>query len=233
MREKLEQIIQEQIKQDILEEVTIGEWSSPAILVCKSGNNGMRLVIDYRGLNSQTFDQVLVIPRIDSILDDIGQGQPRFFPTLDLEKGFHQMNLHPDSRQYTAFTTPHRKYQYKRLPMGLKNSPMSFQLLMNQVLSGIRFKSCIVYLDDICCYSKTFDDHLLHLYQIFLRLRKHNLKLKSTKCLFARAEVPFLAPILTPEGIKLDPGKISVFTAYPRPLLKTSLTILRSDGILP
>ena len=64
----------------------------------KSGNNGMRLVIDYRGLHIQTIDQVLVIPRIDSILDDIGQGQPRFFSTWVLEKGFHQMNLHPDSR---------------------------------------------------------------------------------------------------------------------------------------
>ena len=132
MREKLEQIIQEQIMQDILEEVTLGEWSSPAILVRKSGNNGMRLVIDYRGLNSQTIDQVLVIPRTDSILDDIGQGQPRLFSTLDLEKCFHQMNIHSDSRQYTAFTTPHGKYQYKRLPIGLKNSLMPFQLLMNQ-----------------------------------------------------------------------------------------------------
>ena len=102
--------------------------------------------------------------------------------------------------------------------MTLKNSPMSFQLLMNQVLSGISFKSCIVYLDDICCYSKTFEDHVLHLYQIFLRLRKYNLKLKSTKCFFARAEVPFLGHILTPEGIKPDPGKNSAFTTYPRPV---------------
>ena len=100
--------------------------------------------------------------------------------------------------------------------MRLKNSPMSFQLLMNQVLSGIRFKSCIVYLDDICCYSETFADHVLHLYQMFLRLKKYNLKLKSAKCLFARAEVPFLGHILTPEGIKPDTGKISAFTTYPR-----------------
>ena len=217
MRSEMERIVKEQVDQDIIEETTAGEFASPALLVKKKGNDGMRLVIDYRGLNAQTIDQCLVIPRLDSILDDIGQGHPKYFSTMDLQSGFHQIGLHEDSKPLTAFLTPHAKYQYKRMPMGLKGSPMSFQSLMDQVLAGIRFKFCLAYLDDICCYSRDFETHLLHLKEVFLRLRKANLKLKPSKCLFARAKVPFLGHILTPSGILPDPDKISAFRTYPVP----------------
>ena len=171
MRSEMERIVKEQVDQDIIEETTAGEFASPALLVKKKGNDGMRLVIDYRGLNAQAIDQCLVIPRLDSILDDIGQGHPKYFSTMDLHSGFHQIGLHEDSKPLTAFLTPHAKYQYKRMPMGLKGSPMSFQSLMDQVLAGVRFKFCLAYLDDICCYSRDFETHLLHLKEVFLRLR--------------------------------------------------------------
>ena len=114
----------------------------------------MRLVIDYRGLNAQTIDQCLVIPRLDSFLDDIGQGYPKYFSTMDLQSEFHLIGLDQNSKELTAFLTPHAKYQYKRMPMGLKGSPMTFQSLMDKVLAGIRFKFCLAYLDDICCCSR-------------------------------------------------------------------------------
>ena len=111
MRTEMKRIVQEQVDQALIEETTIGAYASPALLVKKKGGDGMRLVVDYRGLNDQTIDHCLVIPRLDSILDDIGQGNPKFFSSLDLQGAFHQIALHKDSKALTAFLTPHGKFQ--------------------------------------------------------------------------------------------------------------------------
>ena len=206
-RKTMDDIVQEQLRQGLIEETFEGEWASPQLLVRKA-NGAMRLVIDYRGLNAVTIPQVIRIPRIDDIIDTVGQGKPKYFSCFDLQSGFHQVPLDAKSRKYTAFTTHSGKYRYRRLPMGLRNAPSSFSALVEVLLRGISYKYVVAYIDDICCFSPTFESHLEHLREIFVRLRQANLKLKPKKCAFAKDKIKYLGHIVSSDGIATDPDKI-------------------------
>lgn len=86
------------------------------------------------------------------------------------------MELDEDSRQKAAFITQGGVYEWKRMPFGLTNSPILFQTLMSNVLRGLNWKSVLVYVDDILIFSRSFDEHLTHLAQVFDRLKEANLK---------------------------------------------------------
>ncbi len=233
MRQEMNKIIQEQIRQGIIEESKDSPWSSPALLVAKKAHGkgqdkSYRLVIDYRALNACTIPLCLRLPRLDEVMDEIGQSHPKYFTTLDLQSGFHQMDLHKDSRDKTGFLTHTSKYVYKRLPMGLRNSPVYFQSLMDSLFAGQKFTQMMIYMDDLICFSETIEQHISHLRDIFIRLREAGLKLKTSKCCFARSQVAFLGHVLSPAGISPDPEKISAFTTYPVP--KTVTQIRRFVG---
>jgi len=127
----------------------------------------MRMVIDYRGLNA--------LPRLDDVLDALGETKPKYFLELDLTQGFHQIPLDEESRDKTAFLIPgtngvSSKWRYRTLPQGLSNSPATFQNLMDLVLRGVQFRFVMSYIDDIIIYSSTFEQHLDHLKQVLDRL---------------------------------------------------------------
>lgn len=118
------------LDEDIIEP-SISSYNSPILLVPKkSGNNEKkwRLVVDFRQLNKKLLADKFPLPRIDAILDQLGRA--KYFTTLDLMSGFHQIPLDHDSRKYTAFSTPNGHYAFKRLPFGLNISPNSFQRMM-------------------------------------------------------------------------------------------------------
>ena len=176
-----------------------------------TGQRKRRLVVDYRALNACAIPLCLRLPRLDGTMDDIGQSSPQYFTTLDLQSGFHQMELHPESRDKTGFLTHTSKYVYKRLPQGLRNSPIFFQSLMDTICKGVKFTKMMVYLDDLIIFSKNFKDHLQHLREVFTCLRNSGLKLKPSKCYFARRKIEFLGHVLSPEGISPDPKDFCSF----------------------
>jgi hypothetical protein len=153
IREEMNQLIKAQIELGILEEAQDGAWASPALLVKKPGGRGYRLVCDYRALNAVTIPQFLRIPRIDDVFDAIGENQPKYFSVLDCTQGFHQIPIHPDSKEKTGFITSSGKYQYKTMPQGIRNAPMVFQSLMDRVFRGVNFKYVMCYIDDMCLFS--------------------------------------------------------------------------------
>ena len=114
---------------------------------------------------------------------------------------------------------PHRtvSLSFEVMPFGLCNAPSTLQRLMETTLRGLQWKICLIYINDVIIYSKTFSDHLLHLATVFDRLRTAGLKLKSSKCKFGCRTVPYLGFVATPEGIKPDASKVECVTAYPIP----------------
>ena len=96
------------------------------------------------------------------------------------------MPISPDSTRFTAFNTCFGTFKFLRLPMGLRTSLNSFQLLMDKVLHGLKFQSVLCYLDDILIFSETFESHLNDLKEVFSRLREAGLKLGPSKCRFAK-----------------------------------------------
>lgn len=198
---------------------SISPYSSPVWIVPKkadaSGKKKFRMVIDYRKLNENTIEDKYPLPRIDEILDNLGRCT--YFTTLDLAQGFHQIEMHPDSIEKTAFTVNNGHYEYVRMPFGLRNAPSTFQRVMDNVLREHLHRICFVYMDDIVIFSKSLQEHMTHIKSIFSKLREFNLKVQLDKSEFACKSVAFLGHIITDKGIKPNPSKIEAIQKFPIP----------------
>ena len=172
-------------------------WSAPVVLVTKK-DGGTRFSVDYRRLNLATVKDAYPLPRIDDTLDMLAGKQ--WFSTLDLASVYWQVSLSPDARCKTPFATHSGLFQFKVMP---------FERLMDQVLQGLRWSCCLVYLDDIISFETTFEDALDNLTLIFERLRSYGLQLKSTKCHLFQTSVPFLGHVVGRKGLECDPRKIA------------------------
>ena len=205
--------IQTMLKQGLIEP-SRGEWASNIVLVLKKDKT-FRFCIDYRKLNASTRKDVFPLPRIDASLDALGGAT--WFSTLDFRSGYYQVPLNRKDAHKTAFISLSGSYQWKVLPMGLCNSASTFQRLMNMVLAGLTYTSCLVYLDDIIKMSTTLDEHLDRLAEIFLRIRAAKLKLRPDKCKMLRREVTFLGHVVSAEGIAMDANKLAVVRDWATP----------------
>jgi len=97
------------------------------------------------------------IPLPTDILDQLEK--PKYYSTLDLAPGYHQVPMNPADRRKTAFSTDKGHYKFLLLPFGLKSAPGTFQRLMNKVLSGLNGLKAFVYLDDIIIYIQDLPDN--------------------------------------------------------------------------
>lgn len=107
------------------------------------------------------------------------------------------MGISSESTKYTAFNTCFGTYKFKRLPMGLKTSPNSFQMLMDKVFSGMTFRSVLCYIDDAIVASSTFEEHIKDLNEVLQRLKNAGLKINSKKCVFAQSSCKFLGHVVS------------------------------------
>ena len=156
-------------------QTSVSEWASAPVLIRKKYLS-VRYCIDYRSLNAKTVKDAFPLPRIEECLDML-QGV-RFYSTLDLASGYWQLELEPEDRHKTAFTTKPGLFEHVKMGFGLCNAPVTFQRAMNLVLSGLTWKSVISYLDDIIVLGNNYNQSLTHLEQVFQRLRQYRLKLK-------------------------------------------------------
>ncbi|CAB0043096.1 unnamed protein product [Trichogramma brassicae] len=135
-RDEMRKHVQELIENDISE----SPYNSPLwILPKKAGPDGVkkwRLVIDFRALNEKTIASAYPLPQITEILDQLGKS--KYFSTLDLQSGFYQVPIDPADEHKTAFSTPFHHLQFRRMALGLKGSPGTFQALMDKVLTGLQ-----------------------------------------------------------------------------------------------
>lgn len=202
-------------------------WSSPVVPVLKKasvdgGTPEIRMCIDYRQLNKKTRPSNFPMPDLtESLYSSHGS---RYYTTLDLLKGYYQCPLEESSKKYTAFSTPHGHFQFRRLSFGLKNSSFAFQKNMQSILEDFCFRNVIVYIDDVLIMSKTFEEHVKLVGKVLHTLADHGIKIKTSKCNFFKENVKFLGHVIGINGIRKAPEYVKDILDYPRP---TNVTELR------
>ncbi|MFG1588199.1 reverse transcriptase family protein [Staphylococcus aureus] len=126
---------------------------------------------------------------------------------IDLKSGYWQVGLHPEDKEKTVFSTGEGLWQFTVMPFGLCNAPATFERLMEQVLKGLNWKTCLVYLDDIIIIGKTVEDHLNNLREVFQRLKDAGMRLSPKKCSLFE-EVKYLVHIVSEKGISTDRSSV-------------------------
>jgi ribonuclease HI len=193
---------------------SVSPFGAP-ILFAKKKDGGLRLCVDYRALNLLTVKNRYPLPRIDDLLDRLSGA--KVFSKIDLRSGYHQIRIAPSDVHKTAFRTRYGHFEWNVLPFGLCNAPATFQRLMQDVFRAYLDVFVVVYIDDICVYSKTPSDHVRHLTTVFETLRKHQLYARLDKCVFGQKQIEFLGHIVSGNGVATDPVKTSAVQRWPTP----------------
>lgn len=211
------QIIQAEVNKMLTKgiiEPSSSPWASPVVLV-KKKDNTWRFCIDYRHLNRITKKDVYPLPRIDDALDCLHGA--RYFSSIDLRSGYWQIAVDEKDQEKTAFITPDGLYQFKVMPFGLCNAPATFERMMDSLLHGFKWSTCLCYLDDVLVFAPTFETHLERLSAILDVFRKAGLQLNSSKCHFGRRQITVLGHLVDASGVRPDPEKIRAVTSFPVP----------------
>jgi hypothetical protein len=132
----------------------------------------------------------------------------KWFSALDLKGECWQVDVHPDDKEQTAISTGQGLWQFTVMPFGLCNAPATFDKLMETVLRGFTYDSCLVYVDDLTVIGRTFQERLLNLRKVFQRFREARLKLIPEKCQHMQKEVRNLGHIVSPERKTTDPEEL-------------------------
>ncbi|MCG7874805.1 MAG: RNase H-like domain-containing protein, partial [Candidatus Thiodiazotropha endolucinida] len=190
-------------------------FSSNIVLVRKK-DNSLRFCIDFRKLNARTVPDAYSLPRIDETIDCLAGS--KYFSKLDLRASYWQVPVREQDKNKTAFSVgPLGFYECNRMAFGLTNAPSTFQRLMERCMGELNLRDCLIFLDDIIVFSKTFEEHCQKLEAVFSRLSQHNLKLKGSKCELFRDRVKYLGHIVSASGVETDPDKIAPLKDWPVP----------------
>ena len=210
-------------------EPSSAEWGAPVFFITKKVVPGsppgtpkeLRMVVDFRRINAQTHAHSGTIPNIADLHSRLGQA--KYFTSLDLTSGYHQVRIADEDVPKTSFRTPMGfLFCWRVVCFGLRNAPQTFQALMNKLLRPYS-DFCMVYIDDLCIFSSTAAEHVAHVRGILQVLKDNRLYAKPKKCRFAQEELHFLGHVVTAQGIKPDPAKVAAVQDWPVPRDTTEL----------
>jgi len=209
--------VKRQLEADVIER-TASEWSFPDVLVPKKDGT-LRFCVDYGLLNVVTKKDSNPLPRMDECIDYLAEATA--FSTLDCNAGYWQVAIAPEDRKKTAFECHNGASQYKRMPLGLTNAPATLQRALEIILFGVKWQSCLIYLDDVIVYSQTEEEHIGHVDHVLRLRREAGVTLRLPKCLLFCTTVEYL-------GHEIQPGRLGVMDAHTRALREAHFPTNRS-----
>ena len=195
-------------------------WGAPVLFV-KKKDGSMRMCIDYRGLNNLTTKNKYPLPRIDELFDQLQGSQ--VYSKMDLRQGYYQLRVREEDIPKTAFNSRYGHYEFVVMPFGLTNAPASFMDLMHRTFKHYLDKFVVIFIDDILVYSKSKEEHAIHLRMVLQTLKEHQLYAKFSKCEFWLPEVKFLGHKISGDGIQVDPDKIDTVLQWKQPETPTEV----------
>ncbi|UTT89148.1 hypothetical protein NDA17_005448 [Ustilago hordei] len=187
---------------------------SPVLFIPKK-DGGLRLCVDYRGLNEITVKNRAPLPLIKEQLFLLRKA--RIYTKLDLRAAYNLIRIAKGDEWKTAFGTQLGLYEYLVMPFGLANAPAHFQSFINDIFRDIIGVYVVVYLDDFLIFSDTEEVHVKHVTEVLTHLRSNRLFAKLSKCEFHTKTVKFLGYIIKPTGIEMDPEKVCTVKEWPMP----------------
>ncbi|UTT89380.1 hypothetical protein NDA17_000487 [Ustilago hordei] len=185
------------------------------VLFVPKKDGGLRLCVDYRGLNEITVKNRAPLPLIEEQLFLLRKA--RIYTKLDLRAAYNLIRIAKGDEWKTAFGTQLGLYEYLVMPFGLANAPAHFQSFINDIFRDIIGIYVVVYLDDFLIFSDTEEAHVTHVTEVLTRLRSNRLFAKLSKCEFHTKTVEFLGYIIKPTGIEMDPEKVRTVKEWPMP----------------
>ncbi|GKD53267.1 putative reverse transcriptase domain-containing protein, partial [Tanacetum coccineum] len=189
-------------------------WGAPVLLL-KKKDISLCMFIDYRALSNLTIKNRYPLPKINDLFDQL-QGS-HYFSKIDHWSGYHQLRVHEDDIPKTAFRTRYGHFKFTVMPFGLTNAPAVFMDIRNRVWKPYLDKFVNVFIDDILIYSKSKEEHEVHLRLVLELLKKEKLYAKFSKCGFLLQEVHFLSHVVNQNGIHMDPSKIEAVKNWKAP----------------
>ena len=189
-------------------------YASRTVIAPKK-DGSLRMCVDYRDVNAQSEKDAFPLPRIDQVWPLLSKA--KYFASLDLLMGYHQVVMDPKDRAKTAFLTHRGLFVYNVMPFGLCNAPATFQRLMEKILGSLIGNGVLVYLDDILIYAETPEQLLDILSEVLKRLAAAGLKCKPSKCSLFTKQVNYLGHIVSKEGINPEPAKLEKIKQWPKP----------------
>ncbi|CAM9499205.1 unnamed protein product [Heterosigma akashiwo] len=215
--DKAEAICEEMLKDGIIKPSN-SAFNNPVVMVTKKDQTS-RFCLDLKRLNSLCAATSYPLDSIADCMDSLGGGV-HYLSSVDIIAAFWNIEVDPEDQHKLAFSVRSKKYEFTRVPFGLKDSSYTFVMLMNKVLGDSKWMHSMCYIDDVVVFTKKkdFGLHLQHLQDVFTRLQRANLRLKAAKCEFATGEISFLGYRVGREGLKPCPKKIEAIAqiAVPR-----------------
>lgn len=216
--EALKKILGDLAEQKLIAPST-SPYAAPCLLVRKKDGT-FRLCVDYRLLNKQTVKDRYPLPRIQTLLDRLAGAT--VFTKFDLKSGYWQVRMRLEDEMKTSFVTPFGTFMFRVMPMGLANAPSTFQRIMDKVLAPVKDFVC-VYLDDLLIFSKSMEEHAMHLRAVLTLLQKNEFYLNKEKCDIALPQVVFLGHQVGNGVIDLEKAKVAVVKDWALPRTRTEL----------
>jgi transposase InsO family protein len=188
------------------------------VMMTPKTNGEWRFCVDFRRLNVITEPNRFPLPRIKDMLNRLGEKKAKYYAVLDLTKGYYQAPLSEASKLLTAFITPNGLYEWNRVAMGLTGAPGYFQRAMaTEVLHGLMYTICELYLDDIIVFGRTREEFIHNLRAVLQRLIDHNITINPKKCKIGLAEVEYVGHTIDSEGIHFSREKLQKVISINKP----------------
>lgn len=191
------------------------------VLFREKKDGGLRLCVDYRGLNAVCQEPLYPLPLMMDLLTTLATGT--IFTKLDLREAYYRVRIRPGDEWKTTFNCPLGSYQFQVMPFGLQGAPAVFMQLINNVLHEFLYRGVLVYLDDILIYTRTMEEHVRLVRQVLTKLLDARLYVKLSKCEFHRTEIDYLGFRISGKGISMDPAKVAAVVDWQAPKTRKQL----------
>jgi hypothetical protein len=209
----LREIVQDLLKKGVVKK-SYSQYASPAFLVPKP-QGGYRMVVDYRLLNKKVVFDAFPMPSLEHAFAKF-QGA-KVFSILDLNSAYYLIPLSAKSRKATAFCTPVGLFEFTKLPMGISVGCQVLSRVIDSLFGDLKYKYVYNFMDDLLVYSRSMEEHLEHLKEVFGRFEKASFTLNRDKVHLAQSEIKFLVHSLSEKGIQILPERVDAICKFPHP----------------